>query len=56
MKYLGQCEERCEKVVEELARIDGVIAFEDLLELLHTGGATTTNSIASFFQPFVERG
>jgi ATP-dependent Clp protease ATP-binding subunit ClpC len=56
MKYLGQWEERCEKVIEELARIDGVIAFEDLLELLHTGGATATNSIASFFQPFVERG
>jgi len=54
MKYLGQWEERCERVIEELARIDGVIAFEDLLELVHTGGATT-NSIASFFQPFIER-
>src|ERR1044072_2649979 len=47
MKYLGQWEERCERVIEELARIDGVIAFEDLLELVHSGGATT-NSIASF--------
>ena len=56
MKYLGQWEERCERVIEELSRIDGVIAFEDLLELLHTGGAATTGSIASFFQPFVERG
>ncbi len=56
MKYLGQWEERCERVIEELARIDGVIAFEDLLELVHTGGAGTTNSIASFFQPFLERG
>ena len=55
MKYLGQWEERCEQVIEELARIDGVIAFEDLLELLHTGGSAATNSIASFFQPFVER-
>ena len=55
MKYLGQWEERCERVIEELARIDGVIAFEDLLELLHTGGSTATNSVASFFQPFVER-
>ena len=55
MKYLGQWEERCERVIEELARIDGVITFEDLLELLHTGGETATNSIASFFQPFVER-
>src|ERR1043166_2379072 len=39
MKYLGQWEERCEHVIEELARIDGVIAFEDLLELLNTGGS-----------------
>ncbi len=56
MKYLGQWEERCERVIEELARIDGVIAFEDLLELVHTGGASSTNSLASFFLPFVERG
>src|SRR5689334_3658880 len=55
MKYLGQWEERCERVIEELARIDGVIAFEDLLELLHTGGAAATNSVASFFLPFLER-
>jgi len=56
MKYLGQWEERCERVIEELARIDGVIAFEDLLELVHTGGSAATNSLASFFLPFVERG
>src|SRR6185369_6808339 len=55
MKYLGQWEERCERLIQELARIDGVIAFEDLLELVHTGGSATTNSIASFFQPFLER-
>ena len=55
MKYLGQWEERCERIIEELARIDGLIAFEDLLELLHTGGATPANGVASFFQPFLER-
>jgi ATP-dependent Clp protease ATP-binding subunit ClpC len=55
MKYLGQWEERCERLIQELARIDGVIAFEELLELVHTGGSATTNSIASFFQPFLER-
>ncbi|HYV10673.1 MAG TPA: AAA family ATPase, partial [Pyrinomonadaceae bacterium] len=54
MKYLGQWEERCERVIEDLARIDGVIAFEDLLEMVHTGGAAT-ESIASFLQPFLER-
>ncbi|HEX3253139.1 MAG TPA: AAA family ATPase [Pyrinomonadaceae bacterium] len=56
MRYLGQWEERCERVIEELARIDGVIAFEDLLELLRIGGVTTTDSVASFFLPFLERG
>ena len=56
MRYLGQWEERCEQVIEELARIDGVIAFEDLLELVHTGGTSASNSVASFFLPFLERG
>lgn len=56
MKYLGQWEERCELIIEELARIDGVIAFEDLLELVHIGGAAATNSVASFLLPFLERG
>src|SRR5262245_4697610 len=55
MKYLGQWEERCQRVIEELARIDGVIGFEDLLELIHTGGAATNDSIASFFEPFLLR-
>ena len=56
MKYLGQWEERCELIIQELARIDGVIAFEDLLELVHTGGAAATNSVASFLLPFLDRG
>ncbi|HKG59696.1 MAG TPA: AAA family ATPase [Pyrinomonadaceae bacterium] len=55
MKYLGQWEERCERLIQELARIDGVIAFEDLLDLVHTGGDGAAESIASFFQPFLER-
>ena len=56
MKYLGQWEERCERVIEDLARIDGVIAFEDLLELVRTGGSSSNTSIAAFLLPFIERG
>jgi ATP-dependent Clp protease ATP-binding subunit ClpC len=56
MKYLGQWEERCERMIEELARIEGVIAFEDLLDLVRTGGASSNTSIASFLLPFIERG
>jgi ATP-dependent Clp protease ATP-binding subunit ClpC len=56
MKYLGQWQERCERIIEELARIDGVLAVEKLLDLMRTGGASETDSIASFLLPFVERG
>jgi ATP-dependent Clp protease ATP-binding subunit ClpC len=56
MKYLGQWQERCEAIIEELARIDGVLAVEKLLELMRTGGASETDSIASFLLPFIERG
>jgi ATP-dependent Clp protease ATP-binding subunit ClpC len=56
MKYLGQWQERCERIIEELARIDGVLVVEKLLDLLLTGGASETDSIASFLLPFIERG
>lgn len=56
MKYLGQWQERCEQVIEELARIDGVLAIEKLSELVNTGGSSETDSIAAFLLPFVERG
>ncbi|HEY0765808.1 MAG TPA: AAA family ATPase [Pyrinomonadaceae bacterium] len=56
MKYLGQWQERCELIVEELARIDGVLVVEKLLDLLLTGGTSETDSIASFLLPFIERG
>lgn len=56
MKYLGQWQERCEMIIAELARIDGVLAVEKLLDLMRSGGASETDSIASFLLPFVERG
>ena len=56
MKYLGQWQERCERIIEELARIDGVLVVEKLLDLLLTGGASETDSIGSFLLPFIERG
>jgi ATP-dependent Clp protease ATP-binding subunit ClpC len=56
MKYLGQWQERCELIIEELARIDGVLAVEKLLDLMRTGGASENDSIAAFLLPFIERG
>jgi ATP-dependent Clp protease ATP-binding subunit ClpC len=56
MKYLGQWQERCELIIQELARIDGVLAVEKLLDLMRTGGTSENDSIAAFLLPFIERG
>jgi ATP-dependent Clp protease ATP-binding subunit ClpC len=56
MKYLGQWEERCEEIVEELGQIQGVLCVESLLDLLRQGGGGPQSSIASFFLPYLQRG
>ena len=56
MKYLGQWQERCEIIIQELARIDGVLCVEKLLDLMRTGGTSENDSIAAFLLPFIERG
>ncbi|MBL8891269.1 MAG: ATP-dependent Clp protease ATP-binding subunit [Planctomycetaceae bacterium] len=53
MQYLGQWEERCEKVVAELAEIRGVLCVENLLDLVLTGGQAPESSLAAFLQNFL---
>ncbi len=56
MQYLGQWEQRCELVIEELAEIRGVLCIENLLALLHTGNREPNASLAAFFQNFMVNG
>ncbi|HZZ77749.1 MAG TPA: AAA family ATPase, partial [Gemmataceae bacterium] len=56
MKYLGQWEERCEEVIEELSQIKGTLCVENLLDLVRQGGGGPRDSIASFFLPYLQRG
>lgn len=56
MKYLGQWEERCERVIDELARLPGVLCVENLLELVRTGGIGPADSLAAFLLPYLQRG
>ena len=44
MKYLGQWEERCEAIIEELGQIEGVLCVENLLELVRQGGCDPSES------------
>ena len=54
MQYLGQWEERCERVIAELADIDGVLCVRNLLELVRVGGLGAGDSLAAFFLPYLE--
>lgn len=53
MQYLGQWEERCERIVQELAEVRGVLCVENLLDLVLTGGQAPESSLAAFFQNFL---
>jgi ATP-dependent Clp protease ATP-binding subunit ClpC len=56
MQYLGQWEQRCEQVIEELSNIHGVLCVESLLDLVRSGGQGPSDSIASFLIPYLQRG
>lgn len=54
MKYLGQWEERCEKLIEELSWFDGILAFDNLLDLIREGGNPDAG-LSSFLKPYIVR-
>ncbi len=56
MRYLGQWQERCELVIEELSRIGGVLCVENMIELVRTGGSDPSASVASFLLPYLQSG
>lgn len=56
MRYLGQWQQRLEGVVAELANIDGVLAIENLLDLVSVGGREPRDSLAAFLIPYIRSG
>ncbi|MFT5129839.1 MAG: ATP-dependent Clp protease ATP-binding subunit ClpC [Rhodothermales bacterium] len=56
MMYLGQWEAGVESVAEALAQFNGVLCFENLLELLRAGGSEATDSVGAFLASFLESG
>lgn len=56
MKYLGQWEERCEKIINELGDLNGVLCIENLLDLVQAGSGEPNSSVASFLIPYLQRG
>jgi ATP-dependent Clp protease ATP-binding subunit ClpC len=56
MRYLGQWQQRLEGVIAELANIDGVLAIENLLDLVSIGGREPRDSLAAFLIPYLRSG
>jgi ATP-dependent Clp protease ATP-binding subunit ClpC len=56
MQYLGEWQERCELIIEELGEINGVLCLENILDLIRTGSSSVSDSLAMFFVPYLQRG
>jgi ATP-dependent Clp protease ATP-binding subunit ClpC len=56
MKYLGEWQARCERVIDELDTIGGVLCIESLRELLDATGHDAGSGIAAFLLPYLQRG
>jgi ATP-dependent Clp protease ATP-binding subunit ClpC len=56
MQYLGEWQERCERVIEELSDIGGVLCLDNILDLIRTGTGSVAESLAMFFMPYLQRG
>jgi ATP-dependent Clp protease ATP-binding subunit ClpC len=56
MEYLGEWQERCQQVIDELSDIGGALCFENLHELMQVAGGGSDAGVASFLKPYLERG
>ncbi|MCB0561028.1 MAG: ATP-dependent Clp protease ATP-binding subunit [Lewinellaceae bacterium] len=55
-KYLGDWEELCELLVEELNTTNGILWVEDVVRLLQAGGEGPEDSVAAFLMSFLQQG
>ncbi len=55
-KYLGEWEELCEKLAEELQAANGILWVENVAQLLQIGGEGPEDSVGAFLRPLLQRG
>ncbi len=55
-KYLGEWQEVVEQMVEELSVSNGIIWFEQLVQLLQTGGDGPEDSVGAYLTNFLRQG
>lgn len=55
-KYLGEWQETCELLVDELQSAGGMLWIVDIVRLFQTGGQSVNDSIAAFLLSFLQQG
>ena len=55
-RYLGEWQQLCEEIVEDLQSVNGTLWVLDFLNLFSAGGDGPEDSIAAFLRPHLERG
>jgi len=55
MRYLGEWQERCETIIEELSECGGYLCIANLLDMVLAAGREARQGLAAFFLPYLER-
>lgn len=55
-KYLGEWQEACETLIEELQAANGILWVINIVRMLQTGGEGPEDSVASFMLSFLQQG
>ncbi len=55
-KWLGEWQENCELLIEDLSSANGILWVVDFIRLLQTGGEGPEDSVAAFMQSFLRDG
>lgn len=55
-KYLGEWQEACEALVDDLEASNGILWVVNFVRLLQVGGASPEVSVAAFLTPFLQEG
>lgn len=55
-KYLGEWQEACEALVDDLEAANGILWVVNFVRLLQVGGASPEVSVAAFLTPFLQEG
>ena len=56
MQYLGEWEQRLERVITELESLGAILSVSSQIDLVRLGGSSPADSLASFLMPYMRRG